>query len=69
MSQVWDSDAQPVIKLALEFLVLTANHSGDVRMAVWDEVDCDSATWTITGERMKADREHLDPLGNVGSGT
>ena len=56
----------PVTKLAFEFLVLTATRSGDVRLAVWDEVDCESATWTIPGERMKIGREHRIPLAGRG---
>ena len=49
-------------KLALEFLVLTAARSGEVRKAMWDEIDIDSATWTVPAERMKANREHRVPL-------
>ncbi|MGD2117861.1 MAG: integrase arm-type DNA-binding domain-containing protein [Chromatiales bacterium] len=47
---------------ALEFLILTATRSGEVRGAVWDEIDLDAKTWTIPAERMKADREHTVPL-------
>lgn len=46
--------------LALEFLILTATRSGEVRMATWDEID--GNTWTIPAERMKAGREHQVPL-------
>ena len=60
--RVWDSDAMPVTKLAFEFLVLTATRSGDVRLAVWDEVDWDTRSWSIPGERMKANRDHRIPL-------
>ena len=49
-------------KLALEFLVLTAARSGEVRKATWDEMDLDGATWTVPDERMKANREHRVPL-------
>ena len=49
-------------KLALEFLVLTAARSGEVRKATWDEIDLDGATWTVPAERMKASREHRVPL-------
>jgi len=47
---------------ALEFLILTATRSGEVRGAVWDEIDLDAKTWTIPAERMKAGREHTIPL-------
>ena len=49
-------------KLALEFLILTAARSGEVRKATWDEIDLDGATWTLPAERMKANREHRVPL-------
>lgn len=49
-------------KLALEFLVLTAARSVEVRNATWDEMDVEGATWTVPAERMKANREHRVPL-------
>ena len=49
-------------KLALEFLVLTAARSAEVRKATWDEVDVEGATWTVPAERMKANCEHRVPL-------
>ena len=49
-------------RLALEFLILTAARSGEVRGATWSEIDSDAALWTIPGERMKAGREHVVPL-------
>lgn len=47
---------------ALEFAILTATRSGEVRGAVWDEFDLDAAMWVIPKERMKAGREHRVPL-------
>ncbi len=46
----------------LEFLILTAARSGEVRGAVWSEVDLEAATWTVPAERMKAGKEHRVPL-------
>ncbi len=46
----------------LRFTILTAARTGDTRFAVWDEIDFESAIWTIPGERMKAGREHRVPL-------
>ena len=40
----------------------TAARSGEVRGARWDEIDLDSATWTIPAEGMKAGKEHRVPL-------
>ncbi|MBC7160154.1 MAG: tyrosine-type recombinase/integrase, partial [Porphyrobacter sp.] len=47
---------------ALEFLILTAARSGEVRLADWSEIDFERALWTIPEERMKAGREHTVPL-------
>ncbi|HXG80578.1 MAG TPA: integrase arm-type DNA-binding domain-containing protein, partial [Sphingomicrobium sp.] len=49
-------------RLALQFAILTAARSGEVRMAVWDEIDFQNRLWTIPPERMKAKREHVVPL-------
>ncbi len=49
-------------RLALEFAVLTASRSGEVRGAVWKEIDLEARLWTIPKERMKAQREHVVPL-------
>ena len=48
--------------LSFEFLVLTACRSGEVRNALWDEIDVDAAVWTIPAERMKTRRMHRVPL-------
>ena len=53
---------QPAVKLAFEFLVLTAARSGEVRLATWDEMDVAGRMWTIAATRMKAKREHRVPL-------
>lgn len=47
---------------ALEFSILTAARSGEVRGATWHEIDLDAAIWTIPAERMKAAKEHRVPL-------
>ena len=60
--KVRDSKAWTATKLLFEFLVLTAARSGEARMAAWDEVDVEGATWTVPAERMKAGREHRVPL-------
>ena len=56
------SGASMAVKLAFEFLVLTAARSGEVRLMTWHEVDIEAAIWTIPAERMKAGREHRVPL-------
>ncbi len=47
---------------ALEFAILTAARSGEVRGATWDEIDLERAVWTIPGPRMKTRKEHRVPL-------
>jgi integrase len=47
---------------ALEFTILTAARSGEVRGATWAEIDADAKTWTIPAARMKAGKEHRVPL-------
>lgn len=47
---------------AVEFLCLTATRSGEVRGAVWSEIDLEAKLWTIPAERMKMQKEHRVPL-------
>ena len=56
------SNARPVVKLAFEFLVLTATRSGEVRGALWTEIDRGEGAWIIPARRTKAAREHRVPL-------
>ena len=62
LQAVHESTASMVVKLSLEFLVLTAARSGEVRHAQWGEIDTEARTWTIPAVRMKAKREHRVPL-------
>jgi integrase len=43
---------------ALEFGLLCAARSSEIRFARWPEIDFDSKTWTIPAERMKARESH-----------
>jgi integrase len=47
---------------ALEFAILTAARSGEVRGAKWTEIDLDKKLWTIPADRMKAKKKHEVPL-------
>lgn len=47
---------------ALEFTILTAARSGEVRGAVWSEIDLNQGIWTVPEQRMKAGKEHRVPL-------
>lgn len=50
---------------SLEFLTLTASRSGEIRGALWEEINLDKAIWIIPNERMKAGREHRVPLSSM----
>lgn len=62
IAKVNASGAWRATKLALEFLILTAARSGEVRGATWDEVDLKARVWTVPGARMKMGRPHAVPL-------
>ena len=62
LATVRRSDARLSVKLGIEFLVLTAGRSGEVRGARWEEIDTRRGVWTIPAERMKSRREHRVPL-------
>lgn len=47
---------------ALEFAVLCAARSGEVRGMRWGEIDAATGVWTVPADRMKAKQEHRVPL-------
>lgn len=47
---------------ALEFAILTAARTGEVIAATWDEINLDTAVWSIPKGRMKARQFHDVPL-------
>ena len=65
IAAVRGSNVAPVLKLAFEFLVLTAARAGEVRFATWNEIDLEAATWTVPASRMegraRASRTALRP--------
>ena len=50
---------------ALEFAILTAARSGEVRGMIWGEVDLGAKLWTVPASRMKASEEHQVPLSDA----
>lgn len=71
IAAVQASGAGKATKLALEFLILCASRSGEVREARWDEFDfhdapdatrATCATWEIPASRMKMKKAHRVPL-------
>jgi integrase len=53
---------QGISARALEFAILTAARSGEVRGAPWAEIDMAAKVWTVPAARMKAGKEHRVPL-------
>ena len=49
-------------RLCMEYLILTAARSDEVRSATWSEINRDRTTWTIPASRMKTGRAHRVPL-------
>lgn len=49
----------------LEFAILTAARSGEVRGATWGEINIKEKLWTIPAERMKAEKEQEIPLSDA----
>jgi integrase len=62
ITRLRESDLADGTRLAFELLILTATRTSEVLNAKWDEIDFESAIWTIPAERMKANREHRVPL-------
>ena len=54
--------AESVGKLALQFLILTAARSGEVRKATWSEVDLEAAEWRVPRGNTKTNKLHVVPL-------
>lgn len=49
---------------ALEFTILTVARTNETIGASWDEISVSEKLWTISAERMKAERDHRVPLSN-----
>jgi integrase len=47
---------------ALQFAILTAARSGEVRGMTWGEISEDTHTWTVPADRMKMKEAHRVPL-------
>ncbi|MFZ5721019.1 MAG: tyrosine-type recombinase/integrase [Pseudomonadota bacterium] len=53
---------------ALEFAILTAARTSEVRFLTWDEIDLQEKRWICPGPRMKMKREHRVPLSSAAMG-
>jgi integrase len=55
-------EREAMTALALEFLILTAARTNEVRGMTWSEVSRSEKLWTVPAMRMKSGREHEVPL-------
>ena len=53
---------QPLTKLILEFIILTACRPGEAIAASFHEINFETKTWTRPAHKMKAEKEHRIPL-------
>jgi integrase len=53
------------VRLALKFMVTTAQRKGEIVNAEWDEFDFEEGTWTIPASRSKNQRTHRVPLSTM----
>ncbi len=62
LQELRDGDIHINTKLALQFTILTAARSGEVRGATWKEIDLENRLWKVPAGRMKMDTSHTVPL-------
>ena len=62
LAKIRDADVWWAEKYCLIFLAFTGVRSGEARKATWEQINLDSATWTIPGSRMKNSVMHKVPL-------
>lgn len=58
-------DRPSITARALEFAILTAARSQEVRLATWSEIDLEARLWTVPAAHMKAGRVHRVPLSDA----
>lgn len=57
------------VQLGLQFLILTACRSGELRFAKWEEIATDWSRWIVPANRMKNGIEHHIPLSKEAKAT
>jgi integrase len=55
-------------RIALQFLILTAARSGEVRKARWKDIDTKAAEWRVPPENAKTGRVHIVPVTGEATG-
>jgi len=62
LQRLHSSNEHIITKAALLFTIHTAARTGEVRFAIWKEIDIPSSEWRIPAERMKMKLPHIVPL-------
>lgn len=62
LQKLHSSNEHIITKAALLFTIHTAARTGEVRFAIWKEIDFHSREWRIPAERMKMKLPHTVPL-------
>ena len=62
MRKLDDYSGRLETRIGLRLLVLTFVRTGELRCALWQEIDFENAEWRIPAERMKMHEEHIVPL-------
>lgn len=62
MRAIRSYSGEPMIRLALEFSAHVFQRPGEVRQALWSEIELAASVWTIPAERMKMRQPHRVPL-------
>ncbi len=58
MQKLPSADMLPVVKLAMQFQLITLQRKGEVVCMEWPEVDLKAMVWTIPGEKTKNGKSH-----------
>ena len=56
------ANSWPYTKLVIEYVILTASRSQEVRLAEWNEIDFANSTWNKPAEHIKTKEAHDVPL-------
>ncbi len=61
-TKLFDGSRMSIGRDALQFLILTAARSGEVRMMHTEEINLEKRIWTVPAQRMKSGVDHRVPL-------
>lgn len=58
-------DAEGVAALAVQFAILTAARTSEVRHMAWDDLDLDAKIWIVPAHKIKMGKEHVVALSDA----